>query len=182
MIVLTWGEEDRMLEVYQSTIRNQYEAAFRTLAICSECCPDVAWNAKVCNYVISQTFFHTLFYADMYLGPSPEAISDQAFHAEHSAVFAGYEEVENKMPTRQYDREFIAAYFDHCRSKADHAIQRFNEFELSEPSGFSWIQGTAAEVHVYNIRHIQHHAAQLSLRLRIDHQIDVPWVKSGWET
>ena len=34
---------------------------------------------------------------------------------------------------------------------------------------------------VYSIRHIQHHAAQLSLRIRLDHQIDTPWVRTGWD-
>ena len=29
-------------------------------------------------------------------------------------------------------------------------------------------------------RHIQHHVAQLSLRLRIDADLEMPWVGSGW--
>jgi hypothetical protein len=37
-----------------------------------------------------------------------------------------------------------------------------------------------AELHVYNIRHIHHHAAQLSLRLRLDTGRGVDWVGSGW--
>jgi len=39
---------------------------------------------------------------------------------------------------------------------------------------------TRAKLHVVNIRHIQHHAAQLSLRLRLDHQEDIPWFSSRW--
>ena len=39
---------------------------------------------------------------------------------------------------------------------------------------------TRAEVHIHNIRHIQHHAAQLILRLRRDYGQDMPWFKSGW--
>jgi hypothetical protein len=37
-----------------------------------------------------------------------------------------------------------------------------------------------AELYVYNLRHIQHHAAQLSLRLRLDHGVNIAWVGSGW--
>jgi hypothetical protein len=37
-----------------------------------------------------------------------------------------------------------------------------------------------AELHVYNIRHIQHHSAQLIMRLRLDCDVDVPWISSGW--
>jgi len=36
-----------------------------------------------------------------------------------------------------------------------------------------------AELHVYNIRRIQHHAAQLNLRLRLDTNVDIPWIGSG---
>ena len=38
---------------------------------------------------------------------------------------------------------------------------------------------TRAELHLYNIRHIQHHAAQLILRLRLDTDVDIPWVGRG---
>jgi hypothetical protein len=31
-----------------------------------------------------------------------------------------------------------------------------------------------ALMHVYNIRHVHHHAAQLTLRLRLDTDVDVP--------
>jgi hypothetical protein len=37
-----------------------------------------------------------------------------------------------------------------------------------------------AELHIYNIRHIQHHAGQLSLRLRLETGEGVDWVGSGW--
>jgi hypothetical protein len=169
-----------MLETYKTLIENQYEAAFRTLKYCLDRCPDDSWNLPVCNHVISQTFFHTLFFADMYLGLNPQAVEDQPFHRAHETVFRGYEEMENQAPTKRYERTFIESYFEHCRSKAKSAVQAFTTTTLAEPAGFYWIKGKAAEVHVYNLRHIQHHAAQLSLRLRLDHEVDIPWVKSGW--
>jgi len=39
---------------------------------------------------------------------------------------------------------------------------------LAGQSGFHRRKCSGAELHVYNIRHVQHHAAQLSLRLRLD--------------
>ena len=38
---------------------------------------------------------------------------------------------------------------------------------------------TRAELYVLNLRHIQHHAAQLSLRLRVDADAATPWISSG---
>ena len=45
----------------------------------------------------------------------------------------------------------------------------------------AWVKLSRTELHVYNIRHLQHHAAQMILRLRLDHAIDFPWHKSGWD-
>jgi len=170
-----------MVENFKKLIRNQYEAAFRTLKHGIDGCSDSAWNQPVCNHQFCQTMFHTLFFADVYLGENPEIVEEQEFHKQHADAFAGYEEWENRPPEKTYTREFIEAYLNHCREKAKSLIDQITEEQLGQPSGFSWIKGTAAEVHVYNIRHIQHHAAQLSLRLRLDSQVDVPWVKSGWE-
>lgn len=170
-----------MLENFQKLIQNQYEAAFRTLKHCIDKCSDEAWSKPVCNHQFSQAVFHGLFFADLYLGENPEVVSDQGFHREYAAVFAGYEEMESGPPKKTYDREFIGLYLAHCRDKARSAIAGFTEGTLKADSGFHWIKGSAAEVHIYNIRHIQHHAAQLSLRLRLDSDADVPWVRSGWE-
>jgi hypothetical protein len=51
---------------------------------------------------------------------------------------------------------------------------------LTAGCGFQRRPISRAELHVYNLRHIQHHAAQLSLRLRLDAQQEIPWIGSGW--
>ena len=51
---------------------------------------------------------------------------------------------------------------------------------LNARCGFERLPFSRAELHISNIRHIQHHAAQLSLRLRLDSNTDIPWVKTGW--
>jgi hypothetical protein len=169
-----------MVEIFKTLIGNQYEAALKTLATCIERCPDDAWHAPVCNHKFCQSVFHGLFFTDLYLGPNPEAIESQPFHLQHAEVFAGYEEWEDRAPEKTYQREFIDSYLQHCREKARKVVSEFTESSIAAPSGFSWIPSNTGEVHVYNIRHLQHHAAQLSLRLRIDHGVDVPWEKSGW--
>ncbi len=51
---------------------------------------------------------------------------------------------------------------------------------LNARCGFERLPFSRAELHISNIRRIQHHAAQLSLRLRLDANTDIPWVKTGW--
>jgi hypothetical protein len=69
---------------------------------------------------------------------------------------------------------------DHCRQKAIKVIAAETEASLKGPCRFARRTITRAELHVYNMRHVQHHAAQLSLRLRLNAKIDIPWIGSGW--
>ena len=51
---------------------------------------------------------------------------------------------------------------------------------LQSPVQVPWYEITRAEMHVNNIRHLQHHTAQLILVLRREHSVEMPWPKSGW--
>jgi hypothetical protein len=124
--------------------------------------------------------FHTLFYADLYLGRDEASFRGQPFHAANASLLRDYEELEPRAPRHLYDRAPIKAYLDHCRGKAAEVVAGETEATLAGPSGFDWCKFSRGELHVYNIRHLQHHAAQLSLRLRMDHGVDVPWVGCGW--
>jgi len=169
-----------MIEAVKQLLANQYEAALCTLNFCIERCPDENWHARVANLKFCQAVFHTLFYADYYLGKSPDEFKTQAFHRENQSFFADYEESEDRAPQRMYDKPAITKYLDYCRQKADGVIKSETSDTLQAPCGFGRKAFSRAELHVYNIRHIQHHAAQLSLRLRLDSKIDIPWVGSGW--
>ena len=169
-----------MLDVFKQLISNQYEAAFCTLGECVKRCPDEIWQRSVVNNPFSQSVFHTLFFADLYLGTNVEEQPTQPFHQEHASVFDDYEQIEDRVPVATYSKEFIRKYLVHCRSKAIETLNRENENDLSQPVLFPWLETSRAEVHVYNIRHIQHHAAQLIAKLRSEVDEDMPWVKSGW--
>ena len=169
-----------MIGIFKESMLGQYEASLATLANCAENCPDEWWLEPVVELKFSQVVFHTLFFTDVYLGKDLASLKDQAFHQEHSAIFDGYEELE---PVRQksiYDRSFIRSYFTHCRIKAAKVIAGESEDSLAHKPGFDWLSFSRAEVHVYNVRHIQHHAAQLSLHLRLKIDESIDWQKSGW--
>lgn len=170
-----------MLDIVRQLISNQYEAALSTLNACVERCPETAWNAPVVNLKFCQVVFHTLFYTDYYLCVSEEPFRQQPFHREHAGVFRDYEESEDRPPVLQYDRAWTRIYLQFCRKKATDVAHAETAESLSAPAHFPRKSFSRAELHVYNIRHIQHHAAQLSLRLRIDYQQDIPWFGTGWK-
>ena len=169
-----------MLDTYKQLIAHQFEAALCMLNACVDRCADTAWNSRVANYKFCQVVFHMLFYTDFYLGQDEESFRRQPFHLNNERFFGDYEEFEDRAPVRLYEQASIRTYLDYCRSKASEVIAAETADTLSARSGFKWRDFSRAELHVYNIRHIQHHAAQLSLRLRLDVNEGVAWVGSGW--
>ncbi|MEM8680367.1 MAG: DinB family protein [Planctomycetota bacterium] len=168
-----------MIEVYRVAVSNQYEAALRTLSHAVEACPDEAWHAAIANRSCAQAVFHALFFADLYLDTDPESMQQQPFHREHATVFRDYEELEDRKPVHEYSKEFVVAYVEHVRTKAVQRLREATPGSLESPAPFQWVDMSRAELHVYNIRHLQHHAAQLILRLRLNGPIEFPWYKSG---
>ncbi len=57
-----------MIETFKELIVNQFEAAFCTLGACVDRCPDTSWHAPVAKLQFCQVAFHTLIFADLYLG------------------------------------------------------------------------------------------------------------------
>jgi hypothetical protein len=170
-----------MLIVLRDLISHQFEAALCTLDQCIGRRPDSAWNAPVGNLKFCQVAFHTLFYTDFYLGSTEESFRDQPYHREHAHVFRDYEELEPREQRLLYDKASIVDYLAFCRRKLARALAAETVETLMAPCGFPRRQGmTRAELYVYNLRHVQHHAAQLSLRLRLDFREEIPWIASGW--
>jgi hypothetical protein len=172
-----------MLDTLKELLAHQYEASLSTLNLAIARCPDASWNGPVAKWKFCQAAFHTVFFSDVYLQPSDdiEALKRQPFHIEHKGVFRDYEEMEDRQQVLLYDKPFVLSYLLNVRRKAQETIARESADILAGPSGFHWRKCSRAELHVYNIRHIQHHAAQLSLRLRLDANVDIPWVSHAWK-
>ena len=155
----------------------QHHAALATLRHCIEQCPDDSWNEKVANLPISTAAFHTLFWTDMYLELNTDHFQEQKFHKINVEMFGEYEERKSELQKQIYEKSDVVNYLNYCTEKAEKVILAETQESLAAKSGFHWLECSRAEVHVYSIRHIQHHAAQISMRLRIDHNIQIPWVK-----
>jgi hypothetical protein len=111
-----------MLDTLKQLLARQLEAALCTLNACIDRCPDAAWNSPVANHRFCQVAFHTLFYADFYLGQNEEALRRQPFHRDYQRSFGDYEELQDREPESLYDKAFIKSYMEHCRKKASAVI------------------------------------------------------------
>lgn len=169
-----------MADLLNQLLVHQYEAALCTLRHCVTECPESAWQEPVANMTFDQVAFHTLFFTDVYLCSHPDQLKQQPYHQQNETLFRDYEEMEPRVQIQHYEKEVILHYLDFCHAKVNETLANESAADLAAACQFPRKSFSRAELHVYNVRHIQHHAAQLILRLRLDHQIDTPWFSSGW--
>lgn len=167
------------IELYKQLATSQFLAALRTLQQSIDRCDESTWEAEHIDGTVSQVVFHTLFYADLYLNKGTEGFDEQQFHKEHEDFFQDYEEREDRPPVNFYNQQVSRQYLDFCMEKARDTIGSESEEELAGESGFFWRKCSRAELHVYNLRHIQHHAAQLGLRFQLAGGEPLDWVGEG---
>ena len=165
-----------MLALFKDLTISQYKAALLTLGNCIDECPEDLWFGKIANHSFNVSAFHAIFFADVYLGNSLEDLKAQDVHNRYAADFDGYEDLSNDPPVNIYRKAFVKEYLDFCHSKAVFVVANETAESLKRQSAIPWQKLTRAELHVYNIRHIQHHAAQLVLRLRLDSDVDIDWL------
>lgn len=145
-------------------ILSQLTAALQTLSQAVDRCPESAWHESQKDYPFSQVVFHTLFFTDYYLDGDLEAVKEQQFHRDHPDYFQDYEELEWREPRNLYDRGTTRKYLEFCLAKCRARIETENHpAEQCGVDGFSFSRG---ELYIYLLRHIQHHAAQLGLRVQ----------------
>lgn len=86
------------------------------------------------------------------------------------------------LPERVYTKEELHAYLEHGRETCRQTLALMTEERARQRCGFEWLELTVAESHLYTMRHVQHHAAQLNLILRQNLDSAPRWVaraKSG---
>jgi uncharacterized damage-inducible protein DinB len=81
------------------------------------------------------------------------------------------------LPERVYTKEELNKYLDHGRQKCRATISTMTEEKANQRCGFHWLDISVAEVHLYNMRHVQHHVGQLNLILRQKVESVPRWVR-----
>jgi hypothetical protein len=164
----------------RSALKSQYHATLKTLREAIEKSPDAMWNDTADGLApFWRVAYHTLFYTHFYLQQRQEEFTPWARHrddAQDLSVGPGENHTPPK-PCEPYTRDDLLEYCRDCDSMID---ARVDALDLLAPeSGFPWYKMPKLEHQIVNIRHIQHHAAILSSRLRRSAGIEVDWVDSG---
>ena len=171
-----------MTDFLKQSLINQFHAALSMFQDAVEQCPDEHWESDVGRFPFWHVAYHTLFYVDLYLSPTLEAYKRPSFHREELRQFGRRPEApENITSEEPFDKETILGYIEHCRVKAIETISAETEESLQGPSGFWWYKIPRLEFCLNNIRHLQHHASQMSVRLRRLADVHVEWIGSGFK-
>lgn len=163
----------------RTALAAQLGAALDTLGYCIEQCPQDQWQESHGDYPFSQVVFHTLFFCDFYLSESMGEFRNQEYHRDHPGFFKDYEEFENRVPRNLYARGEIVEYLDFCKVKAYSILGSLTEEQLYATARHKKGTMSVLELVVYLTRHIQHHAAQLGLRLQLLRGNEMPWFSKG---
>jgi hypothetical protein len=163
----------------QSALKSQYHAALRTLHDVIDKCPDEMWNDPADSAPFWRVVYHTLFFAHFYLQQSQEGFRPWSKHRDEAQYISSLPREENRPPKPcvPFTRGELLEYCKECDGMIDAGV---DALDLSAPQcGFPWYKMPTLEHQIVNIRHIQHHAAILSSRLRCSAGIAVNWAGKG---
>jgi len=157
-------------------LKSQLTASLLMLKDCIDRCPVKEWNERHDDYPFSQVVFHALFDCDLNMSEDEKELKAQRIHGEHKKEFGDYEELEGRIAARVYARDFILKYYLHCLAKITTALEQKTNDELLISQSDYFKTMTKMERYVNCIRHTQHHAAQLGLRLQFITGKEMEWV------
>lgn len=155
-------------------VASQIRAALKMLRSTIEACPDALWDREGDHNAFWVLAYHTLYFAHLYLSPSEEAFVP--FERDASGR-PGYGKTDlgdwsELVPGDTYAKSDVLAYCDHIDGLV---IDLVRSTPFDAPSGFHWLPFSRSEAHLYNLRHVQHHAGQLAERLRQNADVGTKW-------
>ena len=173
---------DALDGLLRAALASQYHAALAMLREAIDRCPDELWLDDGPKNAFWQIAYHTLFFTHLYLQPRVEAFRPWEGHqggVQHEDGIAGLADPESELPLipRPYSKEQALAYWSFLDGIVEEAVEGYDL--KSGESGFHWYPISKLEHQLVNLRHVQHHLAQLADRLRSSEGVGVRWVGSS---
>ncbi len=163
----------QMDPLWRTAIFQQFGAAIDMLENALMACPTPLWKERLWGAQTSypqpsegaafwSVTYHTLFWLDLYLTGSFKGFAPPApftlNELDPASVF----------PAQPYSKDEIHGYLVHLRQKCQTTIVELSDEKARQQFTFPWPGGMSVsflELQLYNMRHVQEHAAQLSLFL-----------------
>ncbi|MCU0495319.1 MAG: DinB family protein [Chloroflexaceae bacterium] len=166
-----------MMVNWKASTWNQFGAAIDMLDDTIRLCPDRLWTATVYKDPDDERYgqfwfiaYHTLRWLDLYLNGTKEGFSPPP------PFLVGV------LPEQPYTKEQILAYLSACRKKCQATLEGLTDERAQQRCVFEWMEPSFLELQLYSMRHVQEHAAQLSLVLGQHDVTGMDWIASARNT
>ncbi len=164
-----------MFNDFKQSLWKQFGASIDMLGNAIAMWPEDEWNT---NKKFFYTAYHCLVFLDYYLTIPPKDFSSQlpVTLTEPGSIPA--DAIDDIVPDSIYSKKELLDYLQSGREKCHRVIAGLTEEKLHEGwingpgnmnlelSGSAALRFSVLEILLYNMRHVQHHAAQLNLLLR----------------
>jgi len=160
-------------EMWRGVIWRQFGAAVDMIENAVRACPGELWGDRGRRPEFWHVVYHTLFYLDLYLSGSAEGFAPPEPFTLDELDPAG------RMPERVYTKGELLGYLRHGREKCRARVGALTDEGALARCEFGWLDLSYGELLLYNLRHVQHHAAQLNLILRQQTDAAPGWVDAA---
>ncbi len=157
----------------KNEIISQYKASLKMLLDVIYKCSDYLWENDEYENAYWRIVYHTLYYAHLYLGPDSFKPWTKHKLNYHHLGSVNYDNTPIIIE-ETYSKNDIREYLDYINERCESLVINTT---MEMPTGLEWLPMNRGELHLYNIRHIQHHTGQLIERL---HQAGIKGIH--WES
>ncbi len=158
-------------------LKSQYHAGLAMLREAIERCPDDLWLDARPRNAFWQVAYHTLFFAHAYLGDQGtfQRWSEHQRDNQNEDGIPGEPDPQSTLPLipKPYTKDQALRYWAIVDGMVDQAVDTMDL--RRRDSGFPRYKISKLEHQLVNLRHIQHHTAQLADRLRAACGVNVTW-------
>ncbi|MBC9931853.1 DinB family protein [Chitinophaga qingshengii] len=165
-----------MLQTHKDSLWKQFGASIDMLINAVSAYPENLWYTEKKFFYIS---YHVAVFLDYYLTiPAGPPASPLPFTLTEDIPEDAIDDI---IPDRIYSQDEILSYLQASRKKCHDLLFNMTENDFTQ----SWVEveGNKVmpvfELFLYNMRHVQHHAAQLNMLLRKDTGDAPRWVRAA---
>lgn len=136
--------------------------------------PDDQWSRGRFYYMA----YHTAVFLDYYLTIPPKNFTSPLPYTLTDYAAIPPDAIDDVVPDRLYSKAELLSYIQTSRGKCKRVISNLSDEQLQAPwidnsndldltlSGRDALKYSVLEILLYNMKHVQHHAAQMNLMLR----------------
>lgn len=152
---------------FNESLWKQFGASIDMLENAIVMCPDNFWSTEKKFWYNA---YHCLFWLDYYLTVEPSK-----FSSPKPFTLSEFDPL-GALPERVYSKEELLTYLRACREKCRQLISSFTDELLNQRWINEYKNFSLFEMMLYNMRHVQHHSAQLNKLLREEINDAPGWV------